>query len=83
MEIATNEDALLQLSCISLTPSVRIMSPQLVATLFLCVAYTPGSHKYLAHPVIIRRLMEACKIKREFGQDEDTQMDTLMLWFVN
>jgi len=83
MEIATNEDTLLQLTCISVSPSVRIISPQLVATLLLCVAYTPSTHKYLAHPDIIRRLMEACRLKREFWQDEDKQMDTLMLWFVN
>ena len=83
MEIATNQDVLFQLSCISLTPSVRIMSPQLVATLFLCVAYTPSTHEHLAHLVIIRRLLKACKMKREFGEKEDEETDTLMLWSVN
>ena len=82
MEIATNQDVLFQLTCISLTPSVRIMSSQLVATLFLCVAYTPSTHEHLSHPVIIRRLLKACKMKREFGEKEDEQMDTLMLWSV-
>ena len=82
MEIATNQDVLFQLTCISLTPSVRIMSSQLVATLFLCVAYTPSTHEHLSHPVIIRQLLKACKMKREFGEKEDEQMDTLMLWSV-
>lgn len=79
MEIAHNEDALDQLTCISLTPSVRIMSAQLVATLFLCMAYTPTTHYYISQPDFIRRLLHACEINRAFGNDEDKQLDTLML----
>lgn len=70
MEIASNEDALNQLTCISLTPSLRILSPQLVATLFLCLAYTPQTHKHITNPTFIRRLLEAYKILRTNSSDD-------------
>lgn len=79
MEIVSNADVLHQLTCISLTPSVRIMSAQLVATLFLCVAYTPSTHFHICQPDLIRRLLEACEMNRVFGREEDKQLDTLML----
>ena len=79
MEIATNQDVLFQLTCISLTPSVRITSTHFVAMLFAGVVYTPSTHEHLAHPVIIRRLLEACKIR----EHEDERMDTLVLWSVH
>ena len=63
MEIAINQDVLFQLTCISLTPSVRIKCRHVVGMLFAGVAYTPSTHEHLAHPVIIRRLLEACKIR--------------------
>ncbi len=55
------------------------MSPQLVATLFLCMAYTPTTHVHLARPVVLERLLEACKKERTFGQEDDERVDTLML----
>ncbi len=58
------------------------MSPQLVATLFLCVAYTPASHTHLANPEVLRRLLEACRMERAFGQDDDENLDSLMLQLV-
>lgn len=82
MEIVCNEDVLNQLTCISLTPSVRIMSAQLVATLFLCVAYTPSAHPYISQPDFIRRLLGACEMDRVFGSNEDKQLDPLMLRYM-
>ena len=79
MEIAINQDVLFQLTCISLTPSVRIKCRHVVGMLFAGVAYTPSTHEHLAHPVIIRRLLEACKIR----ELEDERMDTLTLWSVH
>ena len=80
-EIASNPDCLDQLTCISLTPSVRIMSVQLVATLFLCVAYTPSTHSSLSKPLLIRRLMEASAKDRKFSSDnqDEGKQDMLML----
>ena len=77
IEIATNQDVLFQLTCISLTPSVPIRSRQVIAMLFAGVAYTPSTHEHLAHPVIIRRLLVACKMGKRYEQ-----MDTLVLWSV-
>ena len=77
MSIASKSDVLQQLTCISLTPSVRVMSPQLVATLFLCVAYTPETHRHLADPVVIERLLEACGIPRREG--DEGNINSLML----
>lgn len=79
VEIASNHDALHQLTCISLTPSVRILSPQLVATLFLCVAYTPETHQHIARPTYIRRLLEAYKIPRVPSAGDDLDEAALML----
>ena len=79
MEIVQNTDVLNQLTCISLTPSVRIMSAQLVATLFLCVAYTPTTHAYICRPDLIRRLLTACELNRVYARDENKKLDTLML----
>ena len=81
MEIATNQDVLLQLTCLSLTPSVHIMFPQHVAMVFVTVAYTDSTHEHIAQSVIIRRLLEACKM-RELGQKDD-QIEILMLWSVH
>ena len=83
MEIVCNEDVVDQLTCISLTPSVRIMSAQLVATLFLCVAYTPTTHPYISQPDFIRRLLKACDMDRVFGSNENKQLDTLMLRYTH
>lgn len=82
MEIVYNEDVLNQLTCISLTPSVRIMSAQLVATLFLCVAYTPMTHSYISQPDFIRRLLSACEMNRVFESSENKQLDALMLRYM-
>ena len=79
LAIVVNDDVLQQLTCISLTPSVRIMSAQLVATLFLCVAYTPSTHSYICRSDLIRRLLAACEMNRVFGRDEDKELDVLML----
>ena len=79
MEIVVHEDVLHQLTCISLSPSVRIMSAQLVTTLFLCVAYTQGTHPYVCQNDLIRRLLAASEMNRTFGRDEDKQLDVLML----
>lgn len=79
MEIVYDGDVLHQLTCISITPSVRIMSAHLVATLFLCVANTSSTHQYICQPDLIRRLLTACEISRVFGRDEDQHLDTLML----
>ena len=54
MEIVYDGDVLHQLTCISITPSVRIMSAHLVATLFLCVANTSTTHQYICQPDLIR-----------------------------
>lgn len=79
-EIGFNQDCLEQLTCISLTPSVRVMSVQLVATLFLCAAYTPTTHPFLAKPLLIRRLLDACAEERVFPDEgEDGRQDILML----
>ena len=83
MRIASNEGCLDQLTCISLTPSVHIMSVQLVATLFLCVAYTPSTHPFLTRPLLIRRLMEASDKDRNFTFNnndlEEGKQSVLML----
>ena len=79
MEIVNDGNVLHQLTCISLTPSVRIMSAQLVATLFLCVASTPSTHSYICQPNLVRRLLAACEMSRVFSRDEDEHLDTLML----
>lgn len=82
IKIAYNEECLDQLTCISLTPTVRIMSVQLVATLFLCVAYTPLTHPFLAKPLLIRRLLDACakdRIFRNEDEEDDKVQDMLML----
>ncbi len=60
IEVAYNDECLEQLTCISLTPSVGIVSVQLVATLFLCLAYNPLTHPSLTKPLLIRRLLDAC-----------------------
>ena len=65
------------------------MSVQLVATLFLCVAYTPSTHPSLAKPLLVRRLMDACCLDRgplEAGGDEGERKEDLLmlrsaLWF--
>lgn len=85
LEIASNQECLEQLSCISLCPSVRIMSVQLVATLFLCIAYTPDTHPFLAQPFMIKRLLSACAKERVFTDDDDDndkRRDMLMLRLV-
>lgn len=82
MDIVCDSDVLHQLTCISLTPSVRIMSAQLVATLFLCVAYTPETHSYICQPDAIRRLLAACEMNRVYGSDENKQLDRLMLRYI-
>ena len=76
-----NQDVLFQLTCLSLTPSVHIMFPQHVAMVFVSVAYTPNAHEHIAQSVIIRRLLEACKM-RELEQKDD-QIEILMLWSVH
>ena len=83
MRIASNEACLDQLTCISLTPSVHIMSVQLVATLFLCVAYTPSTHPFLTRPLLIRRLMEASNNSRNNNSNQDEAEKLLMVRFVD
>ena len=76
-ELAQNEDCLQQLTCLSLSPSVRTLSVQLVATLFLCVAYTPSTHPFLTRPLLIRRLLDACA--KDHGDNAEDEQDMLMV----
>ena len=79
--IASNTDALMQLTCISLSPSMRISSAQIVATLFLCLANTTETHHSVAHSVIISRLLDACSpnIQRTLTQGDDMELERLLL----
>ena len=87
--MARHKECLDQLTCISLTPSVRTLSMQLVATLFVCMAYTPSTHPYLTKPLLVRRLLEACSKERKSSrrqeeeegeeEEEDENLDVLML----
>ena len=83
MLIASNEACLDQLTCISLNPSFLITTVQLVATLFLCVAFTPSTHPFLTRPLLIRRLMEASDKDRKFTFNnsdlEEKKQNVLML----
>ena len=76
VQIASNEECLDQLTCISLTPSIHV---QLVAIVFLRVACTPSTHPSLAMPLLVRRLMDACGSSLEDGGVGERKEDLLML----
>ena len=58
-EIANNAEFLDQLTCLSTCPSFDFaLSSQLVATVFLCLAYTQSTHPFLTKPLLIRRLLD-------------------------
>ena len=78
MRIASRPEVLHQLVCISLSPSVRIMSSILVATLYLCVAATQETHRHIATVGIIG-LMEACVREGDTQGDQQRQKDNLLL----
>ena len=60
MTIASNESCLHQLTCLALTPSMEVYCKHLVATIFMGIANTPSTHPYLAKPLLITRLLDAC-----------------------
>ena len=74
--IASHEECLEQLTCISLAPCAQMISIQLVATIFVCMAYTPSTHPSLAKPLLIRRLLDACTGQQAM---ESEPIDSLML----
>lgn len=78
MTIAEQPDVLHQLICISHSPSVRIMSSILVATVYLCLAATPETHKHTAN-VGVFGLMEVCVRESNIKGDQERDMDTLLL----
>ena len=78
MRIATRSDVLHQLICISLSPSVRLMSSILVATLYLCLAATQETHTYIA-TAGIAGLMEVCIHQCDTQGDEQRERDNLLL----
>jgi len=74
MTIATYPGCLDQLACISMCPHMRPISVQLVATLFLCLAYTPQTHPHLTRPHLLRKLVDAVHNKRpseDYSDNED------------
>ncbi len=64
----SNDDCMDQLSNLTLTPSVGISSVLLVGIIFLCIAYTPETHSYLAKPHVIERLLKGCS---RYSQNDD------------
>ena len=59
LEIASNQAILHQVSCVSIAPSLSIYCPQLIASFFGNLAFTPESHQYIADSTYIRRLLGA------------------------
>lgn len=78
MPIATEPKVLYQLICISLSPSVRVMSPILVATMYLCLAATPDTHRHIA-TVGVTGLLEVCGQERDPKGDKQKEMGNLLL----
>lgn len=79
LPIATQPAVVEQLTCISLSPSVRTMSSLLVATVFLCLAATPETHHHISTPLVIGRLIEACSLERDLKRGKDKEIDMLLL----
>lgn len=78
MTIASRPDVLQQLICISLSPSVRTMSSLLVATLYLCLAATPETHRHISTVGTVG-LLEACSLQRDSKGDKEKEMDIQLL----
>ena len=78
MAIATRPEVLHQLICISLSPSVRVMSSILVATMYLCLAATTDTHKHIS-TVGISGLLEVCAQERDSRGDKQKEMGNLLL----
>ena len=76
--IATRPGVLYQLICISLSPSVRIMSSILVATMYLCLAATPETHKHIATVGIVG-LLEVYAQERDSNGEKKKEMEILLL----
>jgi hypothetical protein len=77
--IATRPGVLHQLICIALSPSVRIMSSILVATLYLCLAATPETHRHISTVGIVG-LMEVCvRQSTDVQGDKQKERDNLLL----
>ena len=64
MQIASNGDALEQMSYISQISSLHIQCSHYVAAIFVCLAYTPGTHKLISQPMYMKRLLDAFKVVR-------------------
>ena len=79
LPIGTQPAVVEQLTCISLSPSVRTMSSLLVATVFLCLAATPETHHHISTPLVIGRLIEACSLERDLKRGKDKEIDMLLL----
>lgn len=79
LPIATKLAVVEQLTCITLSPSVRTMSSLLVATVFLCLAATPETHHHISTPLVIGRLIEACSLERDLKRGKDKEIDMLLL----
>lgn len=74
--VAPSPDALHQLVCVSHSPSYDVLWSHLVATVFLCLAHSPQTHKDLTAPDIMEGLLDV-PILRNSKQIE--HMDSVLL----
>ncbi len=70
MEIASNEDALEQMTMIGASPYLPIDCSHHVATIFLCLAHTPGTHGKISKPKYLTKLLDAFSIERHLDAEQ-------------
>lgn len=70
LEIASNEDALEQMTNIGASPYLPIDCSHRVVTIFLCLAHTPGTHEKISKPRYLTKLLDALSIERDLDADQ-------------
>ena len=57
-----------------LSPSYSVICAEIVLSSFLCLSYSPSTHRYLAQPHILHGVLESCKrFNREFNSSSTVQ----------
>lgn len=71
MDIASNPEAMEQLSQICASPYLPIYCSHYVTAIFLCLAYTPSTHQLISSPRYLAKMLDAFTVVRVVDYDDD------------